>query len=230
MAARSNTTHIDAPAYTPAEVARLLLLPAATVRAWFFGVESSAFRKVLKAADPKRRLLSFGNLCEAHILATIRRVYNVPMARVRHAIQVLGERDAVADKPILSHRLLAERGRTLLLDVGEALVDVGRDEQYVLKDVLERAVARIEWDERDLPVRLFPFSKRDIASPDEPAVVAIDPKIGFGRPILAPAGVSTAVVFDRFNAGDKIDELASDFAVSTADIEEAIRFESRLAA
>ncbi len=65
---------------------------------------------------------------------------------------------------------------------------------------------------------------------DESTAVVIDPTIGFGRPILVRASVSTAVIFDRFGAGDKIDELAADFDVSTADIEEAIRFESRLAA
>lgn len=152
------------------------------------------------------------------------------MPRIRHAIKVLAEREHLADKPILTHRLLAERGRTLLLDVEETLIDIGRDEQLVFKEVVERAVARIEWDSRDLPVRLFPFSRQDSTSTNEAAAVVIDPKLGFGRPILARAGVSTAVVFDRFGAGDKIDDLAADFDVSAVDIEEAIRFESRLAA
>lgn len=218
---------VDRPAYTAAEVGRLLSLPPATVRAWFFGVESSAFRKVLRPADAKHRLLSFGNLCEAHILATIRRVHNVPMARVRRAIQVLAE--SHVDKPILNHRLLAERGRTLLLDAGEAFVDIGQDDQLVLKDVVERAVARIEWDDRDTPVRLFPFPRQmEGAAVDR--VVAIDPRVGFGRPIVARAGVTTTVVFDRFSAGDKMEELAADLDVSVAEIEEAIRFESRLVA
>lgn len=228
MPNRNALSPVDRPAYTAAEVGRLLLLPPATVRAWFFGVESSAFRKVLKPADAQHRLLSFGNLCEAHILATIRRVHNVPMARVRQAIRVLADHEQ-EDKPILNHRLLAERGRTLLLDAGEVFVDIGQDGQLVLKDVVDQATARIEWDTRDVPVRLFPFPRQSVESADD-KVVVIDPLVGFGRPIIARAGVATNVVFERFSAGDKIEDLADDFDVSAADIEEAIRFESRLAA
>ena len=47
---------------------------------------------------------------------------------------------------------------------------------------------------------------------------------------LAGVTLTTTVVFDRFSAGDKMEELAADLEVSIAEIEEAIRFESRLVA
>jgi uncharacterized protein (DUF433 family) len=60
--------------------------------------------------------------------------------------------------------------------------------------------------------------------------VVVDPKLGFGRPVLARAGVTTEVIQDRFLAGDSPREMAQDYAVDESDIWEALRFEQRLAA
>jgi uncharacterized protein (DUF433 family) len=58
----------------------------------------------------------------------------------------------------------------------------------------------------------------------------IDPRVSFGRPVLAQGGVRTEVIQDRFIAGDSPREMAEDFGVNEAAILEALRFEQRLAA
>jgi uncharacterized protein (DUF433 family) len=60
--------------------------------------------------------------------------------------------------------------------------------------------------------------------------VLIDPCFRFGRPILANANVGTAVVADRFFAGESTVDLATDFAIDEASVGEAVRFESQLRA
>jgi uncharacterized protein (DUF433 family) len=53
----------------------------------------------------------------------------------------------------------------------------------------------------------------------------IDPYIAFGRPVLTGTGIPTAVIADRYKAGESIDELANDYEQDRFRIEEAIRCE-----
>jgi uncharacterized protein (DUF433 family) len=91
---------------------------------------------------------------------------------------------------------------------------------------------RIERDLNGIPVKLYPFTrKREIVEPQaEPMAVVIDPLISFGRPIIAGTGVPTAVVAERYKAGESIDDLADDYGIKRLDIEEAIRCELALEA
>jgi len=80
-----------------------------------------------------------------------------------------------------------------------------------------------------LAVRLYPFSRRPAPNaPDfaaSPRVVVIDPRVAFGRPMLAGAGVTTLSIAERFDAGESIDALAADYGCAREQIEEAIRCE-----
>ena len=72
-------------------------------------------------------------------------------------------------------------------------------------------------------LRLYPFTrKRQL---EEPKVVVIDPFVSFGRPVLAGTGIPTAVIADRYKAGESIDQLADDYGRQRGEIEEAIRCE-----
>jgi len=83
---------------------------------------------------------------------------------------------------------------------------------------------RIEFAD-GVPVRLYPFS-RDPA-PDAPRSVVLDPRIRFGRPTLAGRGVPTDTLIERFRSGDSASDLAADYDITTAEVDEAIRYETR---
>jgi uncharacterized protein (DUF433 family) len=74
------------------------------------------------------------------------------------------------------------------------------------------------------PVRLYPFS-RDPAE-NSPRIIILDPRIRFGRPTIADRGVPTDSLFERYQAGDSVAELVEDYALTTDEVEEAIRFEA----
>ncbi len=76
------------------------------------------------------------------------------------------------------------------------------------------------------PVRIFPFS-RDPAE-NSPRVIALDPLVRFGRPMLVERGVPTDSIFERHQAGDSAADLAEDYDVPVAEVEEAVRYESAL--
>jgi uncharacterized protein (DUF433 family) len=71
--------------------------------------------------------------------------------------------------------------------------------------------------------RLYPFTRK--RTPDEPKAIVIDPRISFGRPVLAGSGIPTAVIAERYKAGESVDELADDYGRKRLEIEEAIRCE-----
>lgn len=93
-----------------------------------------------------------------------------------------------------------------------------------MREILQAHLRRIERDGKGLPIKLFLFTRRDGAEPG-PAPVVVDPRIAFGRPVLVGRSVPTAVLADRFKAGESLKELARDYETSPAGIEEAIRCE-----
>ena len=55
--------------------------------------------------------------------------------------------------------------------------------------------------------------------------VEIDPRLSFGRPVLVGTGIPTAVIAERYKAGETIAELAEDYHRTSTEIEEALRCE-----
>jgi uncharacterized protein (DUF433 family) len=106
-------------------------------------------------------------------------------------------------------------------------VNLYKDEQVLIPGVMELYLERIERDPKGL-FRLYPFVMQP--QPKEPRMILITPTIGFGKPVIAGTGISTAVVASRFNARESIGDLASEYGVTPKQIEEAIRWEQRTAA
>ena len=230
-----DTALYDQPAYRVAEAARILALPAATVTAWCFGHDyrhrdgsPKRFRRVIDAADARRRELSFVNLCELHLLAVIRRHHGVRLVQVRKAIDFL-RRELDVRRPLATQKFLTN-GVALFVEHAGELLNVSEQGQRALREDFERALMRIEFGKHGGPVVLFPFTREVSASEDQPRSVIVDPARSFGRPVVAGAYVRTEVIEQRFRAGETIAEMAEDYGVSAATVEEALRFEHRRAA
>ena len=95
--------------------------------------------------------------------------------------------------------------------------------QFTIRESVARFLQRIERDPAGIPIKLYPFSRH--AGQDDDKKIVIDPRVAFGRPVLIGTAVPTANVFERFLAGEPVDELAQDFNVDRSLIEEAIRCE-----
>ncbi len=217
----------DAPAYRIAEAAALLRLPVATLRSWVAGraypVANGMAHSlpVIEMSDPARGYLSFNNLVEAHVLSAIRRE-RVTLAGIRDAVQFLRE-GMNSQRPLLEQQFATD-GVSLFIERLGQLVNVTRKGQLSMREVLGLYLRRIERNPKGIPVRLYPFTHS--VPEDRPAgVIVIDPSISFGRPALARLGVPTAVIADRYKAGENIDDLASDYGAERNEIEEAIRCE-----
>jgi uncharacterized protein (DUF433 family) len=62
------------------------------------------------------------------------------------------------------------------------------------------------------------------------AEVLVDPRQAFGQPLVVHGGARVEDVVDRFQAGDGFADIAEDFGVPAAEVEDVIRVALRLAA
>lgn len=72
-------------------------------------------------------------------------------------------------------------------------------------------------------MRLYPFVSVDGAGDARP--IAIDPNVAFGRPVVQRAGVSTRATAERLDAGESVTDLAADYDLTAAEVEQAAVYE-----
>jgi uncharacterized protein (DUF433 family) len=216
----------DQPAYSLAEAARYLKLPAATLRSWVVGRaypkgESVAtFRPLLKPARKHPPLLSFYNLIEAHVLRSLRTEHGVAIRELRRAI-AYAERTLKIERLLLNKDLRTHAGEVFLDEYGK-LISLSTSGQIAMRRMLEEHLKRVEWDQWQFPVRLYPYVS---AEPTTERPIAIDPDIAFGRPVVIRAGVSTEAIAGRIDAGETVEALAEDYDLKPEEIEEAVLYE-----
>ena len=219
----------EIPTYAAGEAAHYLHLPVATLRSWVFGRSYNTaggprrFEPVIALSDPTVRLLSFTNLVEAHVLAAIRRKHGVTLANIRAAIRHLQRRYGV-DHPLVHVEFKTDGVNLFIENLGQ-LVNVSLQSQIAMREVMEARLERVEHDENGLASRLFPFTRLGVAPGRQPKTVVIDPRVAFGRPVLTGTGIPTAVLADRYKAGESIADLAADYEFKAEMVEEAIRCE-----
>ncbi len=204
------------PAYPLVEAAQYLGISSATLGSWF--------RRdgTLNIQDREGAQLCFWNLVEAFVLKGLRETHNLSMQRIRHSISELARLHPKVQHP-LAQLDLSVSNRELYTDFEGLLVDASRGSQLGLRPILEQYLSRVDKDVTG-PVRLYPFTRPQ--TENAPRLVAIDPRVSFGRPVIAGTSIPTAVLHERWKAGDSIESLAEDYDRQIQEIEEAIRYEA----
>ncbi|MBI5852338.1 MAG: DUF433 domain-containing protein [Planctomycetes bacterium] len=191
--------------YTIAEVSRFVGANPETVRRWVHGRrftqrDGSRGSSAPLIETPRNGLLCFYNLVEVYLIHVLRK----------------GLEDEL--------KLPMQRVRRCL----ENLRRFGRGrrhplaQQRLIQDQVRLHARRIEWNDAGVPVRYrvrSPWPEGGIGN------VTCNPKVAFGRPSIE--GVATAVIAERFFAGETVGDLAKDYRLDRARIEEAILCERR---
>lgn len=221
----------ETPAYTIGDAAVYLRLPPSTLRAWTMGqryrVRDTAkfFKPVIEIADRRNRQLSFINLVEAFVLAGIRREHEIPLPKVRKTVDYL-RRVFKTRRPLAEEQFQTD-GVDLFVEKMGALIGASQEGQIQMREVLLDRLQRVRRDPKGIPEKIVLFPA--LAGKAESADVIIDPRLSFGRPVLDRLGVRTAILAERFDAGDDIDVLARDYAIPLEAVQNAIRCERRAA-
>jgi uncharacterized protein (DUF433 family) len=224
----TDLSHLDArevPAYTAGEAAHYLGVPKSTLRSWFAG--QKGFRPVIRPADAKALGLSFTNLVEAYVLTAIRRKHQIALPTIRRGLDYL-VRKLAAKRPLIEQQF-ATNGVDLFVDHLGQVINISKDGQLEMADLIRAYLERIDRDAKGLPIKLYPFM-RSQAPREQPRSVVIDPRVSFGRPVIAGTGIPTAVLAEQFKAGDPIPLLAKEYGADEEAVWDAIRCELDLEA
>jgi uncharacterized protein (DUF433 family) len=204
------------PMYGIGDAAVYLGVPRSTLATWVRGQRVRGRTRMHGIIKPDRAtgLLTFHNLTEAYVLASLTRRFELPLQRVRMALRYVG-----GDRPLLATPFRTD-GRGIFIEQMGRLVDAAHGGQAAIREVVESSLERVDLDSRRLPLRLYPW-RRD---PTEPRIIALDPYRAFGRPTVVGSAVQSETIIDRHRAGESVAELAADYNLSGDVIEGVLRW------
>ena len=213
----------DLAAYTVAEAARYVRIPAPTLRAWVAGQSYAQhsgrppFRTLITAPENNPPRLTFNNLIETYTLRALRTKHAVSIQAARRAIDFAEQYYNI--HRLLLHPKLRTSAGDLFLEKYREFVNLNQSGQLVIEKLFNNYLKRIELDGFYLPARLYPFDN------DIDKTIVIDPQVAFGRPFIARRGISTAAIVDRVNSGESYNEIAADYGLDPTEVEEALFYE-----
>lgn len=219
----------EMPAYAMQTVSHHTGVPVPTLKSWIKGRHypvqggTKFFAPVITLPDPNQSLLSFTNLVEVHVLNAIRRKENVRLFNVRLALDFLAQHFK-SKHPLAEHEFQTD-GIDLFVEHLDQIVNVSKHGQIEIRRFIETHLHRIDRDSHGYALRLYPFVRTTYEDLSKPIV--IDPFVSFGRSVISGTGITTAIIADRFNAGDSTEKLVADYRLPRLEIEEAIRYEHR---
>lgn len=223
-----NIYHI--PNYSIKDASRYLNIPYVTLKTWLNGRKYSTksgdkeFLPIIERPNPENSQLSFTNIIEAHMLRVIRTIHNIPLDKVRLALDYISNQ--FDTKHPLAIKQFSTDGVDLFIEELEHLINVSRSGKLTMKKVFTNLLTRVEWDNHNFATRLYP----EINNINDNKILTIDPYVSFGKPTITGTGVPTKIIVELYDAGDSMEDIAEDYDCQINQIEEAIRFESQLQA
>ena len=215
----------EIPIYSVPQAAHYLKMSKATLGTWVFGRHyerkdgMAYFKPPIQLSDPDSRKLSFWNLIEAHVLQSLRVDHEVSMRDVRNALD--WAEDELGIDYLLRRQELHTTGGKIFIDRYGELINASQSGQIAMRMLLKEYLRHVEWGKDLLAVQYLP-SPHDDSSSNR---IVIDPRIGFGRPVIHPEGISTAVIVARVDAGELLEIIAEDYNLNVKAIEEAVVYE-----
>lgn len=194
------------PMLNTTDAGRYLMLPYSTLRRW----QGADVIHSMPATRPGWPTLPFAAVVEAIVVRALRDA-NFSFRRIQEA--VAGIRRQTGDeyglvRPTIGH------------DVAEIFVKEGphyyraRDFNQVADNTVTEFNRIITWDGQDpVRVRLTQFGDH----------VILDPRFGWGSPVVEGNKVSTEAIVGLFRGGDSIATIAENYDMESADVERVIR-------
>jgi uncharacterized protein (DUF433 family) len=224
------------PLYTLAEAARFLGVPTSTFSTWARGyVRRPPGRpavhgdRIVASVEAATNFPSipFIGLAEGMVLAAFRRG-GVSLQHIRKAVSILDGEIGI-EHALASQRVYTD-GAVILFDYADAQQDdelAGLTEvisrQRVFAPVVREYLQRIEYEKDG-------WAKQLVSPATRERIVAVDPRRAFGQPIFVHGAAPVESVVSRWKAGEPLAQVARDFGVPPADVEDYLRAAVPLAA
>jgi uncharacterized protein (DUF433 family) len=215
---------LDRPTYLYAEVDRLIGLRSGTARRWINGYERAGRRydPILRIAAKETEWATWGEFVETRMLAEFRD-QSVPTARLRAAVERLRQQFKI-DYPLahLQPYLAAANGELAMMDDRDDALAVVRTGQLILEashPVIETATLASDNDGRKFAV--------EIPLDNEFPGIKVNPDRLSGQPTFEGRRVTVMTIAGMVAAGEPRDELAADYGLSLAQVDQAVRYATK---
>lgn len=204
------------PLLTPKEVARHLRIPESTMYYWL-GEEANGAPLVHRVTPEKRGWPSvpFVAVVEAYVLRALRDL-GLTKQKIREAA---AEVRRTLDTPYaLATKKITTDGVDIFVHYADGDLARAADGQRPFREVIDDYLHYIDWDVSDgfagsLRLRQYP----DIAP------VIIDPRFGWGAPVVASTKVPVDAVVDLWLAGESLEDVAYEYDLTREQVEAICR-------
>lgn len=216
---------VDRPLYSFADADHLAGVSRGTSRRWLKGYTYRTTDGAVVQLPPvttgvdRDGAVSFIDLIEVVAIGRLKSL-KLTLSEIRKIVAECQE-DLGYSRPLTSLKFKTD-GKETFVSLGEQLVGLRkRRGQRAWNELLAPFLEEVDY--RDAYAsRWWPMGR------GKPIV--IDPDYGFGLPVVDNSGVRTEILLERFAAGDSIEQIADDFNLRAADVEDAIRYEKTRAA
>lgn len=225
-AIRADDARVARPIFTLRETAAYLGVPKSTIQHWASAPEGGNALITRFASGSRDATVPFIGFAEAYVLSAFRRA-GLPLQRIRPAVEALASTIGI-EHALASHRLYTD-GAEVLYDYASEQADevflelfVVRTQQRQFSEVVRGYLRCVTYatDGWAAAVRLPVYRH---------AEVVVDPRVGFGLPLLVHGGARVEDLIDRFQAGDGVADIAEDFGVPEKEVEDVVRVATRVA-
>jgi len=202
------------PLLTAREAARYLKMPESTLDGW---LADGSRQPLVHAVHPERRgwpRVPFVGIVEAYVLRTLREL-GFSMPDIRRAADLA--RSEFEDPYALASERIATDGVGLFVRVADESVVHAPDRQLAIPEVISKYLTYISWDATGGPERL-----RLPQYPSE-AEVIIDPRFGWGAPVLAKSKVPVEALVSLWRTGEPISVVAEEYDLPADVVEDVLR-------
>lgn len=204
------------PLLTPRDVARHLRIPSSTLYDWLR--ESADGEPLVHRVVPERRgwpSVPFVAVVEAYVLRSLRDL-RLTKRRIRAAA---AEVRRTFDTPYaLATKKIMTDGVDIFIEHAPDDIARAADGQRPIREVIEDYLHCIHWDLSDgfadrLRLRQYP----DVAP------VIIDPRFGWGEPVVESSKVPVQAIVDLWLAGEPLDVVADEYEMTREQVESICR-------
>jgi uncharacterized protein (DUF433 family) len=204
------------PILTPLETARHLHIPSSTMHRWLH--ESAAGVPLIHAVEPEKRgwaSLPFIAVVEAYVLQSLRDL-GLSLGKIREAADAV--RREFQEPYALATQKISTDGVDIFVEMadGEGL-HRARDGQQPIREVIQGYLRYITWAADSSPQRLRLRAYPDLAP------VIIDPRFGWGAPVVEENKVTVDAIVDLWRAGEPFEVVADEYELSRDQVEAICR-------
>lgn len=204
--------------FTPREVSTYLGIPQSTVYHWLRS-ESQGHVPLVHHLEPERRgaaSVPFAALVEAFVLRALRN--RLKFSKRQIVDTVADVRENFGTDFALASKRIATDGIDIFIHHNDGEFARVGDHQTLLREVVGDYLKYITWStENEYAARLrLPAFSAD-------AEVIVDPRFGWGAPVVDRNKVPVRAVLDLWAAGESMKTVAHEYGLTVAEVEEICR-------